>query len=95
MQYWPFPAASVVYNQVNGINNISSSYTDATNIATSYNVWWGFTRFNFVNQASLHINSALTNTTIQGSSSISFLNLDFTILIFQFKECSPSTPYYM
>ena len=49
MQYWPFPAASVVYNQVNGINNISSSYTDATNIATSYNVWWGFTRFNFVN----------------------------------------------
>lgn len=92
---WPFPAGRIAYIDLNAINSVSSSYTDSSNIMANYNVWWGFTRFNFANQTSLHMNSAQTNITIQTSSALPFANLDLTMLIFQFKECDPSTPYYM
>lgn len=96
IQLWPFPSGKLSYIDLNGINSASPSYSDTSNITASYNAWWGFTRFNFVNQASLHMNSDQSNiTTFTGSSAFPFNNLDLTLLIFQFKECHPSTPYYM
>jgi hypothetical protein len=70
-------------------------FTDASSKMQAYNTFWGLTRFNIHNQAFIGFTTTLTGTTIQATSSLPFNNLEFLTMIFEFKECDPTTPYYL
>jgi hypothetical protein len=83
---WPFPSA--LLNYATFVANYSSPavYTDTGNLTRNFNTFWGLTRININNQANVQFNSDLTPMSgIQGTSLYPFNNLNYNVIIFQFK----------
>jgi hypothetical protein len=73
---WPFPAALLNYATFAGAASTPALYSDSSALTRDFNTFWGITRLNFNNQASIHFTSDLTpSTSIQGTSSLPFNNL--------------------
>lgn len=93
---WPFPAAKVTIVSFSAINNGVASFNDTLILANTSNTFWGMTRFSISNQASLDIRTSfIPFNSITGYSNNPFSNLDFQVMMWEFKECDPTTPYYM
>ena len=92
---WPFPAGQLNYATFQS-SGTTAVYSDTKNITRDYNTFWGLTRLNINSQQRVQFSSDLTPMTgIVGTSLYPFNNLDFNVIIFLFKECDQTTPYYM
>jgi hypothetical protein len=91
---WPFPAGIMNYTEFYSPPD-PSTYTDPYGTMQTFNTFWGITRLSLSTNNVISFTSDMTAKVSIKATRSTYNNMAWVVLIFQFKECDPTTPYYM